>query len=147
MLRSNIAVREFLFLIAVVAAVFILTFVFNIFNFIQSWLIQYEAWRSGKYFFSILALSIALIIFSIRRWSELNHEIFERRKTEKKLQKSRSQLQAVLDGVPDMIFQVDPNGRILWANKNAMVTGITTESLAATILTETPIFCETMPML
>jgi len=42
------------------------------------------------------------------------------REAEEALQESEAQKQALLDGSPDMIIQIDTNMRILWANKTAL---------------------------
>ncbi len=65
----------------------------------------------------LVIISISLLVFSIRRMLELRDEILRRKDMERRMYKSRSELQAVLDGVPDMIMQVDINLKILWANK------------------------------
>lgn len=65
-------------------------------------------------------ISIAAIIFSLRRLRELKDEKLRLRSAEKRIQSGQSQLQAVLDGVPDIILQVDTNMRIRWANKAAL---------------------------
>ncbi|MFH1050390.1 MAG: PAS domain S-box protein [bacterium] len=65
----------------------------------------------------LIIISISLIVFSVRRWFELRDEVFRRKDMERRMFKSRAELQAVLDGVPDMIMQVDTNLKILWANK------------------------------
>jgi|GEM_PF-647371 len=65
----------------------------------------------------LIIISVSLIVFSVRRWLELREEIFRRKDMERRMFKSRAELQAVLDGVPDMIMQVDINLKILWANK------------------------------
>jgi PAS domain S-box-containing protein len=71
-------------------------------------------------FFMLLVAFVGLIYFSIRRWVELKEAVAERKKAVRNMQKSRAQLSAVLDGVPDIIIQVDTSMRILWANKSAL---------------------------
>ncbi|MBI5324525.1 MAG: PAS domain S-box protein [Ignavibacteriae bacterium] len=71
-------------------------------------------------FILLVVISISLVVFSVRRWRETNLEIIERKAADSRMQRSRAQLVAVLDGVPDMIVQVDTNNRILWANKEAL---------------------------
>jgi PAS domain S-box-containing protein len=72
-------------------------------------------------YFYITAIALTgLILFSFRRWAELKDAVAERKKAVRSMQKSRAQLSAVLDGVPDIILQVDTGMRILWANKAAL---------------------------
>ncbi|MDA3843352.1 MAG: PAS domain S-box protein [Candidatus Kapabacteria bacterium] len=71
----------------------------------------------------IVFLSVFLVfilVFSVRRVQELSTISLKLRQAERKMQKSTAELKAVLDGVPDMILQVDTNMRILWANKAAL---------------------------
>ena len=72
----------------------------------------------------IIFLSLFLVfilVFSFRRVQELKTISVKLRQAERKMQKSTAELKAVLDGVPDMILQVDTNMRILWANKAALI--------------------------
>jgi len=47
-------------------------------------------------------------------------DIAERKRMEEEMENSRAQLQALLDGSPDAIRQIDTNMRIIWANKTAL---------------------------
>ncbi len=47
-------------------------------------------------------------------------DITERKQAEEALRESEAQKQALLDGSPDMIVQIDTNMRIVWANKSAL---------------------------
>ena len=68
----------------------------------------------------MIFLTITLLIFSARRWNEYEEQKNKREKAEKMVISGRSELQAVLDGVPDIIVQVDSTMRIRWANKAAL---------------------------
>jgi len=47
-------------------------------------------------------------------------DVTERKQAEKTLRVSEAQKQALLDGSPDMIVQIDRNMKVLWANKTAL---------------------------
>jgi two-component system sensor histidine kinase/response regulator len=47
-------------------------------------------------------------------------DITERKRAEEALRESKAQMQAILDGSPDAIRQVDTNLKVLWANKSAL---------------------------
>lgn len=64
-------------------------------------------------------VTISSIFFSYHRHRETKSANNERRKAENQREKSKEQLQAVLDGVPDIILQLDTQTRILWANRTA----------------------------
>ena len=51
---------------------------------------------------------------------KLKIEVNERKHAEETLWESRAQVQALLDGSPDMIMQIDTNMKIVWANKTAL---------------------------
>ncbi len=120
-LKSNAPVREGL-LIAVIGILFFIIIleieiVFHLEDLFEKKLfISFE-----ELFILLLIFAIALLIFSLRRYKDLKNEILERKKAVRKMQQSRAQLQAVLDGVPDIILQVDTSMRILWANKAALL--------------------------
>lgn len=85
-----------------------------------------------------IILITGLIVFAARRWIEFKRENIKRMEIERRMYKSRSELQAVLDGVPDMIMQLDLNLRILWANqavitRNPNAIGLTTKDAFALI--------------
>ncbi len=61
--------------------------------------------------------SIAMSVFAYRRWDNYKNEKLEKENAEYRMQKSKVQLQAVHDGIPDIILQVDLSLRVLWANK------------------------------
>jgi len=50
----------------------------------------------------------------------LNKEISIRKDVQQALQKSTAQMQAILDGSPEVILQVDMDLKVLWANKAAL---------------------------
>lgn len=68
----------------------------------------------------LVVVTTASIIFAIRRQLDIREARNEKRIAERRLNRSRAQLQAVLDGVPDIILQTDTGLRIVWANKAAL---------------------------
>jgi len=64
-----------------------------------------------------MILSVLFLVYSVNRWLEYRNEQLLRKGLEKRMDKSKAESQAVLDGVPDMIMQVNMNMRIMWANK------------------------------
>lgn len=62
-------------------------------------------------------LVISFIIFSYRRHNDYKSVLLGKQKAESLSEKNRSQLQSVLDSVPDYIFQFDLYLRVTWANK------------------------------
>lgn len=118
-IKSNPAIRDLLTVIAFSVSVYTLFYLFNIFSFFVDLLEGFPGLHIAEIFVSAMLIAVSLGYFSFRRWYQIRYEIVERKKTERKLHHSRTQLQAVLDGVPDIILQVDFNMRILWANKAA----------------------------
>jgi two-component system NtrC family sensor kinase len=55
-----------------------------------------------------------------QRVAELEKVEAKRKRAEEALRASKAQMQALLDGSPDMIRQLDRNMRIVWANKTAL---------------------------
>lgn len=114
------AYRDSIFIFLTGLAAFVLSTFLHLYEGIVEYIETYQVFGIGNIFFSLIVISIALVVFSWRRWQELNNEILERIKAQRKLNESKTQLQAVLDGVPDMIMQVDSDMRILWANKEVL---------------------------
>ncbi len=112
--------RDALLIILAGLAAFILSTILHLYEEIVDYIEAYKIYGIGNIFFSLIVISIALVVFSWRRWQDLNNEITERIKAQRKLNESKTQLQAVLDGVPDLIMQVDKDLRILWANREVL---------------------------
>ena len=118
--RENRRLRDFVYIISLGLA---LLFFAAAFDFPRVLSESFD--RINEYDFYVLLLILMFIIgalgvFAGRRWKELREEQSKRKNIENKMLSGRSQLQAVLDGVPDMILQVDINMRIRWANKAAL---------------------------
>lgn len=108
-LVSSKAIKDLVLIIVglIIASIIIFTTGDNNYNF-------------QNYFYITAIALTGLILFSFRRWAELKDAVAERKKAVRSMQKSKAQLSAVLDGVPDIILQVDTGMRILWANKAAL---------------------------
>ena len=66
-------------------------------------------------------ISFSATIFSKQGFVEGSIvDINERKQAEEALRESEAQKQALLDGTPDMIIQIDTNMRVLWANSAAL---------------------------
>lgn len=110
-----------LVIIAVIAAVYNIIVYFAGFNeFFKSLIFKDNYKFFGQLFYLGIFLTFALLIYSYRRYREYKEADYNKRRAETLKEKSKEQLQAVLDGVPDIILQVDPFMRILWANKAAL---------------------------
>ncbi len=113
--KNNKAFTE---LLVYATLIIFLLIIFKFFNFTE--IIKVTTRNSEKIIelliFFVL-LSILTIIYSINRWLEYHKEKLLRKELEKRMDKSRAESQAVLDGVPDLIMQVNANMRIQWANK------------------------------
>ncbi len=119
-IKMSRAFRDTIVIILTGMIAFMLSYVLNLYDAMVLFIKTYNAYGLGDIFISLVFLAAALVVFSWRRWQELNGEIIERIKAQRKLNESKTQLQAVLDGVPDMIMQVDKDLRILWANKEVL---------------------------
>lgn len=69
--------------------------------------------------FSVLML-FAFMFFSYRRTADYKAAELAKQKAESQQEKSRDQLQRVLDAVPDFIFHLDLQLRVVWANKRVV---------------------------
>jgi len=70
--------------------------------------------RDGKKLWVISSVSI--LEDALGRYAggvTINHDITDRKRMERELQQSHAQLQATLDALPDLVFEVDRDGRIL----------------------------------
>jgi PAS domain S-box-containing protein len=86
---------------------------------------EHETWvqtRAGKALSYACAASVALRDDEGRPSAviEISRDITERKRMEESLRESEAQKQALLDGSPDMIMQIDTNMTLLWANKTAL---------------------------
>lgn len=69
--------------------------------------------------FSVLML-FAFMFFSYRRTADYKAAELAKQKAESQQEKTRDQLQRVLDAVPDFIFHLDLQLRVVWANKRVV---------------------------
>jgi PAS domain S-box-containing protein len=105
----------------------IIGLILSFFVFVYNFTSFFNESNQSKYFnltetllFIGLYISSASLIFAFKRYNEAKEATHERIKAESQREKSKEQLQAVLDGVPDIILQMDPQTRVLWANKAAL---------------------------
>ena len=119
--KNNNIFREIIILLVSSAFLYTIVVLIDGLSYLDEIIFKVEYSDVSKIIFAVSIINISLIIFAVRRWREFNKEVIERKITEMKRQRDRAQLQAVLDGVPDMILQVDNNARILWANKEALI--------------------------
>ncbi|MFA6572322.1 MAG: PAS domain S-box protein, partial [Bacteroidota bacterium] len=118
--NTNRAFRDLLIIILVCILTYLFFVLSDSISILEQILKPLEDRQDSAIFFILIVISVGLIVFSYRRYTELRTETQGKKITELKMQRNRAQLQAVLDGVPDMIVQVDNNARILWANKEAL---------------------------
>lgn len=113
--------RDLVHTIIITILVFILSVWLDLFELLYEFSHINDYYHLDDLIIVLVTMSLAMGIFSLRRWRELRNEIADHKNSELKLQKSRAQLQAVLDGVPDLIIQVDSHLRIVWGNKSAIM--------------------------
>jgi PAS domain S-box-containing protein len=118
--KNNKSLSDIGIIILIAVVALLLIYILEDFQLLGENLKQLSAYQLTVAYVLMFVISISLVVFSIRRWRETKIEIIERKAADSRMQRSRAQLAAVLDGVPDMIVQVDTNNRILWANKEAL---------------------------
>ncbi len=118
-LRQNKSFQDFVFILLSAIVVVIIIYAFDpIKGFGEVFSGRFE--DISKFQQSLGIITLGLLIFALRREFELRKEKIRSKEFERRMLKSRAELQAVLDGVPDMILQVDKNMRILWGNRAAL---------------------------
>ncbi len=118
--KNNKSLSDMGIIILIAIVALLLIYILEDFQLLGQNLKQLSDYQLTATFILLVVLSISLVVFSFRRWRETKQEIIERKAADSRMQRSRAQLAAVLDGVPDMIVQVDTNNHILWANKEAL---------------------------
>ncbi|SFM55431.1 Signal transduction histidine kinase [Methanolobus profundi] len=71
--------------------VFFLTLVFDLFDHIIEFLVTHEAWELDEFFTLTAYTTVALLIFSYRRWKEANRELVSRKELEKDLIRAKNE--------------------------------------------------------
>lgn len=118
--KENKASWDILVIVSVGIILIITASFLGVFEGFAKWSIENDSFFLGEIFISLVIISFSLIAFSIRRYRDLKNEIYERKRAESKMMETTTQLKAVMDGIPDIILQVDQELRILWANKEAL---------------------------
>jgi two-component system sensor histidine kinase UhpB len=119
-LKTTKIIQDVMIIGGIILMVSLISWTFSVFHLSSHWLADNQFYQIDLLVISAITLGLAMPVFSVRRWKEQKSEILKRKQMEKRMEKSGAQLQAVLDGVPDMILQVDTNLRISWANKAAL---------------------------
>lgn len=118
--RNSVILKDILIIAVLSAILFILVFSLDIFHYFQNNLSDYSKSLNTVFLIFSVFLSVSLITFSYRRYNEAKIAHLGRLKAESQREKSKDQLQSVLDAVPDFILQLDLQLRVIWANKTAL---------------------------
>jgi PAS domain S-box-containing protein len=116
------ASKELIIISAIFIFVSVLVDVFGVFGTFQEWVRkqpQWTKWHVHDYIFVFVILSLALGVFSLRRWIELRREIAERRRAEDALRQSEERFRSVAQSATDAIIVANSKGNIIVWNKAA----------------------------
>jgi hypothetical protein len=90
------AIRDLVILAACGIAVMIVSVGFDLFNRIISWVYSHETWQLDEVFTLSAFLTLAAVVYSVRRWKELKREIRERLRLESEQRIMEPQLESAL---------------------------------------------------
>lgn len=109
--------REIMIILGINFLMFFLIFVIKLFDWAGALFPDVYQVSPWDLILFLLVIITSVLIFSFRRWKEYKEVLSQKLRLEYRFQKSSAQLQAVFDGIPDIIFQVDDSMRVTWANK------------------------------
>ncbi len=115
--RNSNLFKDTLIILIFVLIQFVLFFSLDIRQFMDNFLTDNTKGIVGELLIFTVFMLIAFMVFSYRRTNEYKEAELGKQKAESLREKSRDQLQSVLDAVPDYIFQVNLQLRVVWANK------------------------------
>ncbi len=107
---------ELLIVLVLEMVVVAVTWVFREFDAVARWTGENSTWVLNLFLATSAILALAFVIFSIRRWRELRHEIGERLRAEEGLRESEARLKALIENAPDGVHTHDLDGVFLDAN-------------------------------
>lgn len=109
-------VLEILLISVLVLLVAILEGWSDFFDDLATWALQRVPLETQDIFLILTLLSVALAVFSLRRWNESEKELSRRRQAEEALRESEARMRAMLDTAEDVTFLKDTSFRYIDVN-------------------------------
>ena len=85
---------DIVIIIFITIIIYILTVLFDAFEWLAGWTRQYERWEIDEFITAVVVLITTLCIFFLRRWSELKYEVVQRKLVEEALRKAHQELES-----------------------------------------------------
>ena len=85
---------DIVIIIFITIITYTLAVLFDAFEWLAEWTRPYEKWEIDEFITTAVVLLTTLCIFYLRRWSELNYEVKQRKLVEEALRKSHDELES-----------------------------------------------------
>ncbi len=118
--RKSKVFKDLFYMSIWIIALTIIVFSLDLPNYLNQMLSRNHSGLVATLLIMSVFITVSSIIFALHRYKDTKAALIEKEKAEGQREKSKEQLQAVLDGVPDIILQLDTQTRILWANRAAL---------------------------
>ena len=139
--RRRRAFIDLAVLVILAVLAFLAAAAFDAFEALHRWSRQHESWEADEYFTAIAIATIALAVFSFRRWQDTAHEARRRRQAEEAVRKTHDELDAQVKERTGALWTSEEKYRTLLENSGELIQSVDAEGRFVYV---NPQWCQTL---
>ncbi len=139
--RRRRAFIDLAVLVILAVLAFLAAAAFDAFEALHRWSRQHESWEVDEYFTAIAIATIALAVFSFRRWQDTAHEARRRRQAEEAVRKTHDELDAQVKERTGALWTSEEKYRTLLENSGELIQSVDAEGRFVYV---NPQWCQTL---
>ncbi len=116
----NRATQDLLLVAISIVLLYLFSYAVGFYNWVYYWLDFFENRWLNELFITLIFSIIPFSVFAWRRFADINYEISKREKLDVEFKNYRNQTHKIFESLNDLVFQVDKNLRIVWANSASL---------------------------
>ena len=139
--RRRRAFIDLAVLVILAVLAFLAAAAFDAFEALHRWSRQHESWEVDEYFTAIAIATIALAVFSFRRWQDTAHEARRRSRAEEAVRKTHDELDAQVKERTGALWASEEKYRTLLENSGELIQSVDAEGRFVYV---NPQWCQTL---
>ena len=139
--RRRRAFIDLVVLVILAVLAFLAAAAFDAFEALHRWSRQHESWEADEFFTAIAIATIALAVFSFRRWQDTAHEVRRRRRAEEAVRKTHDELDAQVKERTGALWASEEKYRTLLENSGELIQSVDAEGRFVYV---NPQWCQTL---